>query len=108
MTVPRQAASQHHNGLQQKSSLATLSHAFFPSPWLEAEVAVGTVSQYQQRDHEDRAQRWDRIERAAQFERYGARKAQGMSQRQAATVLDVPRPPLQAWRAYQEHLDESP
>jgi len=69
---------------------------------------VGTVIQYQQRDHEDRAQRWDRIERAERFERYGALKAQGMSQRQAAKVLDVPRTTLQAWRAYQEHLDESP
>jgi hypothetical protein len=69
---------------------------------------VATVSQHQQRDHEDRAQRWDRIERAERFERYGALKAQGMSQRQAAKVLDVPRTTLQAWRAYQEHLDESP
>ena len=31
-----------------------------------------------------------------------------MSQRQAAKVLDVPRSTLQAWRTYQEHLDESP
>src|SRR5262249_14074026 len=31
-----------------------------------------------------------------------------MSQRQAAKVLDVPRSTLQAWRAYQERLDESP
>jgi hypothetical protein len=33
---------------------------------------------------------------------------QGVSQRQAAKVLDVPRSTLQAWRAYQEHLDECP
>src|SRR5499433_1349156 len=33
---------------------------------------------------------------------------QGVSQRQAAKVLDVPRRTLQAWRAYQEHLDECP
>ena len=69
---------------------------------------MGTVSQYQQRDHEDRAQRWDRMERAERFARSGALKAQGISQRQAAKVLDVPRTPLQAWRASQEHLDASP
>lgn len=61
---------------------------------------MGTVSQYQRRDHEGRAQRWDRTERAERFERYGALKAQGMSQRQAAKVLDVPRTTLQAWRAW--------
>jgi Family of unknown function (DUF6399)/helix-turn-helix, Psq domain len=69
---------------------------------------VGTVRQYQQRDHEDRAHRWDRIARAERVERSGALQAQGMSQRQAAKVLDVPRTTLQAWRAYQEPLDESP
>ena len=30
--------------------------------------------------------------------------AQGLSQRQAAKVLDVPRSTLQAWRAYHEQL----
>jgi len=69
---------------------------------------VGTVIQYQQRGHDDRHQRWDRIERAERCERYGALQAQGRSQRQAAKVLDVPRSTLQAWRAYQERLDESP
>jgi hypothetical protein len=34
--------------------------------------------------------------------------AQGVSQRQAAEVLEVPRSTLQAWRAYQERLDECP
>ena len=33
---------------------------------------------------------------------------QGVSQRQAAKVLDVPRSTLQAWQAYQEYLDECP
>src|SRR5439155_11043959 len=50
----------------------------------------------------------DRFERAEQCDRYGDLKAQGMSQRQAAKVLDVPRSTLQAWQAYQETLDESP
>jgi len=69
---------------------------------------VGTVIQYTQRGNEDRTQRWDRIERAELFERYGDLKAQGLSQRQAAKVLEVPRSTLQAWRAYQERLDECP
>jgi len=69
---------------------------------------VGTVIQYQQRGNEDRHQRWDRIERAELGERYGNLQAQGLSQRQAAQVLDVPRSTLQAWRAYHERLDESP
>jgi hypothetical protein len=69
---------------------------------------VGTVIQYPQRSNEDRHQRWDRLERAEQCERYGNLKVQGMSQRQAAKVLDVPRSTLQAWRAYQERLDACP
>jgi DNA-binding XRE family transcriptional regulator len=69
---------------------------------------VGTVSQYQQRGNEDRNQRWERLERAELFERYGGLKAQGLSQRQAAKVLEVPRSTLQAWRAYQERLDACP
>jgi hypothetical protein len=72
------------------------------------EIAVGTVIQYAQRGNEDRHQRWDRIERAGLFERYNDLQAQGVSQRQAAKVLEVPRSTLQAWRAYQERLDECP
>jgi len=74
----------------------------------EKEGAVGTVIQYKQCVNVDRHQRWDRIERAELGERYGHLQAQGLSQRQAARVLDVPRSTLQAWLAYQEHLDESP
>jgi DNA-binding XRE family transcriptional regulator len=69
---------------------------------------VGTVVQYTQRGNEDHHQRWDRLERAALCERYGDLHAQGISQRQAAKVLDVPRTTLQAWRAYQERLDACP
>jgi hypothetical protein len=69
---------------------------------------VGTIIQDKQRGNEDRNQRWDRVERAARFAQYGDLQAQGISQRQAAKVLDVPRSTLQAWRAYQERLDESP
>ena len=69
---------------------------------------MGTVIQDLQRGNEDRYQRWDRLERADLFARYGDLKAQGVSQRQAATVLEVPRTTLQAWRAYQESLDACP
>jgi len=69
---------------------------------------VGTGMPEKAQGNEDRHQRWDRIERAALGERYGNLHAQGLSQRQAAKMLDVPRSTLQAWRAYHERLDESP
>ena len=69
---------------------------------------MGTVIQYKPRSNEERHQRWERIERVDLFAQYRDLKAQGLSQRQAAQVLDVPRSTLQAWRAYQEHLDECP
>ena len=69
---------------------------------------MGTVVQYTQRGHENRHQRWDRIERADLLAQYGALQAQGISRRQAAQVLEVPRTTLQAWRTYQERLDECP
>ena len=69
---------------------------------------MGTVIHDRQRGNHDRRPRWDRIERAELFERYGDFKAQGTSQRQAAKVLAVPRSTLQAWRAYQESLDACP
>ena len=61
-----------------------------------------TIIQEQQRGNHDRHQRWARLERADLFARYGDLRTQGLSQRQAAKVLDVPRSTLQAWRAYQE------
>jgi uncharacterized protein DUF6399 len=64
--------------------------------------------QYTQRGNEDRHQRWERIERAELCERYGDLQAQGVSQRQAAKVLDMPRSTLQAWRLYQDRLDACP
>jgi len=69
---------------------------------------VGTVIQSAQRGNEDRHQRWDRLEHAALWEQYRARQSQGVSQRRAATVLEVPRTTRQAWRAYQERLDACP
>lgn len=61
-----------------------------------------------QRDHDDRHQRRARLERAELFEQYRDLQARGVSQREAAKELEVPRSTLQAWRAYQESLDESP
>ena len=69
---------------------------------------MGTVIYSQQRGNEDRHQRWNRLERAERYAQYGALQAQGLSQRQAAQALDVPRSTLQAWRAYQERLDACP
>jgi hypothetical protein len=69
---------------------------------------VGTVIQDKQRSNNDRHPRWNRPQRAALFAQYGDLQAQGFSQRQAAQALDVPRTTLQAWRAYQERLDEQP
>lgn len=69
---------------------------------------MGTVIQEKQQGNDNRHQRWDRLERAECFEQYRDLQAQGRSQRQAAKVLDVPRSTLQAWRAYQENLDECP
>lgn len=42
------------------------------------------------------------------MQQYDDLKAQGLSQRQAAQVLAVPRTTLQAWQASQERLDECP
>ncbi len=69
---------------------------------------MGTVIQDKQRGNEDRNQRWDRVERVELFAQYGDLQAQGLSLRQAAKALDVPRSTLQAWRAYQDSLDEHP
>jgi hypothetical protein len=69
---------------------------------------VATIIQAKHRGNHDRNQRWARCERADLFARYGELHTQGVSQRQAAQVLDVPRSTLQAWWAYQENLDECP
>ena len=69
---------------------------------------MGTVIQEKQPGNEDRHQRWERLERADLLTQYSDLHAQGLSQRQAAQVLEVPRSTLQAWRAYQERLDACP
>src|SRR5882762_10368742 len=67
---------------------------------------MGTVIQSQPRRHDDRTPRWNRTERAERFEQYRELQAQGLSQRQAAQELQVPRTTLQAWQAHHESLDE--
>jgi hypothetical protein len=69
---------------------------------------VGTVIQSTQRRNADRHPRWDRTQRVELFDQYRDLQAQGFSLRQAARALAVPRSTLQAWRAYQESLDEHP
>ena len=69
---------------------------------------MATIIQDKQRGNEARHQRWARIERADLFAQYGGVHDQGVSQRPAAKVLDVPRSTLQAWRLYQDRLDACP
>jgi Family of unknown function (DUF6399) len=75
---------------------------------LTKEVAVGTVIQDTQQRNSDRQPRWDRFERADLFEHYRELRAQGLSQRQAAQELQVPRTTLQAWRTWHDTLDSCP
>jgi Family of unknown function (DUF6399) len=75
---------------------------------MKKEVAVGTVIQDAQRSNDNHHPRWSRTQRAHLFDQYLALQTQGLSLRQAAKALEVPRSTLQAWRTYQEHLDEHP
>src|SRR5262245_16877835 len=61
-----------------------------------------------QKRNADRQPRWDRFERADLFEHYRELRAQGMSQRQAAQELQVPRTTLPAWRLWHDTLDICP
>src|SRR5712671_1222272 len=69
---------------------------------------MGTVSQDTHQRNDDRQPRWDRFERANLFEHYRELQAQGMSQRQVAQELQVPRTTLQAWRTWHDSLDICP
>jgi hypothetical protein len=69
---------------------------------------MATILQATPHGKPDRPQRWARLDRADLFARYDDLHTQGLSQRQAAKVLDVPRSPLQAWRLYQDRLDACP
>ena len=69
---------------------------------------MNTVIDFPQRNNFDRHQLWDRFERADVFEQYLDLQAQGVSQRQAAKRLQVPRSTLQAWRSWHDTLDICP
>ena len=58
--------------------------------------------------HVDRHQLWERVERADLCEQLLDLPAQGISQRQAAQRLQVPRSPLHAWPSWQAPLDLCP
>src|SRR5262245_17520015 len=72
------------------------------------EAAVGTVIQDQQQRTPEGQPRWDRFDRADLFEQYRELRTQGLSERQAAKALKVPRTTLQAWRVWHNTLDICP
>lgn len=69
---------------------------------------MSTVIQSKAQSNDERPPRWSRTQRAELFDQYLDLSAQGLSLRQAAKALEVPRSTLQAWRAYQESLDAHP
>ena len=69
---------------------------------------MSTVIQSKAPSNDDRTPRWSRTQRAELFDQYLDLQVQGLSLRRAAKALEVPRSTLQAWRAYQESLDEHP
>jgi uncharacterized protein DUF6399 len=72
------------------------------------EVAVGTVIQDRREINQGHQPRWDRFERADLLEQYQGLRNQGISERQAAKQLKVPRTTLQAWRIWHDTLDICP
>jgi hypothetical protein len=58
--------------------------------------------------HQGSQPRWDRFERADLFAQYRELRTQGLSERQAAKELKVPRTTLQAWRLWHDTLDICP
>ena len=69
---------------------------------------MSTIIDFPHRDNCARHQLWDRFERADRFEQYLDLQAQGISQRQAAKRLQVPRSTLQAWHSWHDTLDICP
>jgi Family of unknown function (DUF6399) len=69
---------------------------------------VGTVIQDMPHINHSSQPRWDRFERADLFEQYRELRTQGISERQAAKELTVPRTTLQAWRLWHDTLDICP
>jgi hypothetical protein len=69
---------------------------------------VGTVIQDPQQLNPEGQPHWDRFERADLFAQYWELRMQGISERQAAKELKVPRTTLQAWRLWHDTLDICP
>ena len=69
---------------------------------------MGIVIQDQQQRNSEGQPRWDRFERADLFEQYRELRTQGLSERQAAKEIKVPRTTLQAWRVWHDTLDICP
>ena len=69
---------------------------------------MGTVIQDMPSINHSSQPRWDRLERADLFEQYRELRTQGLSERQAAKELKVPRTTLQAWRLWHDTLDRCP
>ena len=69
---------------------------------------MGIVSQDMPQINQGSQPRWDRFERADLFEQYRELRTQGISERQAAKELKVPRTTLQAWRLWHDTLDICP
>ena len=75
---------------------------------MNKEVAMVAVIQSQPQRNDARQAHWDRLERADLFAQYQALRTQGLSERQAAEELKVPRTTLQAWRLWHDSLDSCP
>ncbi len=69
---------------------------------------MGTLIQDKQQRNPDSQPRWNRLERADLFEQYRELRTQGISERQAAKQLKVPRTTVQAWRTWHDTLDICP
>ena len=69
---------------------------------------MGTLIQDTQQRNPDSQPRWDRLERADLFAPYREWRTQGISERQAAPELKVPRTTLHAWRTWHDSLDICP
>ena len=69
---------------------------------------MGTVVQDTPQINLGSQPRWDRFERADLFEQYRQLRTEGVSERQAAKDLQVPRTTLQAWRQWHDSLDMCP
>lgn len=69
---------------------------------------MGTVVQDKPQINPGSQPRWDRFERGDLFEQYREWRTQGLSERQVAKALNVPRTTLQAWRQWHDTLDICP